>query len=308
VALLWCSAPWTERGHWVEANPNTSVGSLETPRTPQRIQQPTVFKCWAATLRSDVPGGSRGQQPGCLRKSREASLAAAFSSQNAPGPDENLHAAFRRWYKTRDFSEIVAGNSRFGWPFALWDHRPCRLPCELEAGRERRAAIRRKSAENASLGARDFEAARIADQRLLSLGAEPRSRWLFQLGAGPWLVSGRDREIFGPYSPRSPPLDHAGYLPAHLFIAQAPAFEKPTSSVAIFKTAEVPSQPRYFPRFLFRPKPTNCWRSYTSKPVNGTWPSNGCAMSCRRAPENVACCWRRCLSSGGNLEDATELG
>ncbi len=87
-----------------------------------------------------------------------------------------------------------------------------------------------------ALARKDFETARIASQRLLSLGAEPRAKWLFNLALAKAGL-GRDKEassIFGLVAP----LDNPGYLPAHVFIAQA-LLMKTNLTQQDIKTAEV---------------------------------------------------------------------
>jgi Flp pilus assembly protein TadD len=126
----------------------------------------------------------------------------------------NLFHTIRRWLKTRDYRRLwwcipvmLALSAWVAFAFCLADWKPAETRSRYDAIVQR------------ALGARDFETARVASQRLLSMGAEPRSKWLFHLALS-MAGLGRDREASAIFSTIAP-LDHAGYLPAHLFIAQA---------------------------------------------------------------------------------------
>jgi Flp pilus assembly protein TadD len=70
-----------------------------------------------------------------------------------------------------------------------------------------------------ALERRDFDTARVSAQRLLSLNADPRSQWLFNLALA-LAGSGRQREAASLFSTVAP-ADKPGYMPAHIFLAQS---------------------------------------------------------------------------------------
>jgi tetratricopeptide (TPR) repeat protein len=86
-----------------------------------------------------------------------------------------------------------------------------------------------------ALAARDFPTARVAAQRLLALGAGSRNNWLFNLALADAGL-GRDREASALFNAVAP-VDHPGYLHAHLFVAQALLSRTNVSTVDV-KTAE----------------------------------------------------------------------
>jgi tetratricopeptide (TPR) repeat protein len=120
----------------------------------------------------------------------------------------------RLWFKTRQLERVwwsipalLAGAAWIGFGFTLMDWKPAAIKAQYSHTAER------------ALAKRDFETARIASQRLLALGADPRARWLFNLAlcqAG----LGRDREAARLFS-QVAPLEKPGFLPAHLFLAEA---------------------------------------------------------------------------------------
>ncbi|PYJ02823.1 MAG: hypothetical protein DME25_15010, partial [Verrucomicrobia bacterium] len=122
--------------------------------------------------------------------------------------------SIKAWLKTREPRRLwwaipvfLATGAWVGFAFCMMNWRP------------EEVAHRYANLADRALVKKDFETARIASQRLLGLGAEPRDKWLFGLALAKAGV-GRDKEaseIFGMIAP----LDRAGYLPAHLFVAQA---------------------------------------------------------------------------------------
>ncbi|HOX57640.1 MAG TPA: tetratricopeptide repeat protein [Candidatus Paceibacterota bacterium] len=70
----------------------------------------------------------------------------------------------------------------------------------------------------AALAHKDFETARVATQRLLALGVEPRQKHLFDLALALGGL-GKDKDAVSLLS-NIAPIDKPGYLPAHLFVAQ----------------------------------------------------------------------------------------
>jgi tetratricopeptide (TPR) repeat protein len=69
-----------------------------------------------------------------------------------------------------------------------------------------------------ALAAREYETARIASQRLLTLGVEPRRKHLFDLALALGGL-GQDKEAVSLMG-NIAPTDQPGYLPAQLFVAQ----------------------------------------------------------------------------------------
>jgi tetratricopeptide (TPR) repeat protein len=98
-----------------------------------------------------------------------------------------------------------AGWLAFGYCMLRWKHQ--------EIGAQYSAIVER------ALERKDFDTARIGCQRLLSIGAEPRAKWLFSLGLA-YAGGGRDRDASTLFSSLAP-IEKPGYLPAHIFLAQA---------------------------------------------------------------------------------------
>jgi tetratricopeptide (TPR) repeat protein len=124
-----------------------------------------------------------------------------------------LARPLKRWVRTRDTKLLRRGIpailailawSAFGVCLFLWS------PRNTES---RYSGI----AENALAG-KDFETARVASQRLLAIGHEPRRQHLFNLALSLGGL-GQDKDAVALLGTIAP-LDRPGYLPGHLFIAQ----------------------------------------------------------------------------------------
>jgi len=125
----------------------------------------------------------------------------------------NLSRSIKRWLRTRDTRFLRRGIPAilacvawlvFGLCLVLWS------PAQTET---RYAGI-----ADRALAGKDFETARVASQRLLALGREPRRKHLFDLALSLGGL-GRDKDavaLLGTIAPH----DRPGFLPAHLFIAQ----------------------------------------------------------------------------------------
>ena len=120
---------------------------------------------------------------------------------------------FRRWLRSRDSRSLrwaipamvgVLAWAAFGACLMVWK------PWQTEARYTRIA--------EGALTAKDFETARVASQRLLALGVEPRRKHLFDLALSLGGL-GQDKEAVSLLG-NIAPLDKPGYLPAHLFAAQ----------------------------------------------------------------------------------------
>jgi tetratricopeptide (TPR) repeat protein len=125
----------------------------------------------------------------------------------------NLPRSIRRWFRTRDYRLLRWGVPAilaciawlvFGACLILWSSGKTEARYTVLADR--------------ALAGKDFETARVASQRLLALGREPRRKHLFDLALALGGL-GRDKDavaLIGTIAPR----DRPGFLPAHLFIAQ----------------------------------------------------------------------------------------
>jgi tetratricopeptide (TPR) repeat protein len=120
---------------------------------------------------------------------------------------------FKSWLRSRDRRLFRRGLPAllgfvawlvFGTCLFLWNSR--------EAG-SRYVGIAAKA-----MATKDFETARIATQRLLGLGHEPRRQHVFDLALSLGGL-GRDKDAVSLLGVVAP-LDSPGYLPGHLFIAQ----------------------------------------------------------------------------------------
>jgi tetratricopeptide (TPR) repeat protein len=125
----------------------------------------------------------------------------------------NLPRFIRRWLRTRDF-----GHLRWGIPAVLACLAWVVFGICLAVWRPWQTETRYVSIADKALARKDFETARVASQRLLVLGVEPRRKHLFDLALS---LGGLKREkeavsLMGNIAP----LDKPGYLPAHLFVAQ----------------------------------------------------------------------------------------
>jgi tetratricopeptide (TPR) repeat protein len=124
-----------------------------------------------------------------------------------------LSRSIGRWFRTRDPRLLRRGLPAifaclawlvFGVCLLLWN------PVKTETSYAEMA--------DHALAGKDFETVRVASQRLLALGCEPRRKHLFDLALSLGGL-GRDTDavaLLGTIAPR----DRPGYLPAHLFIAQ----------------------------------------------------------------------------------------
>jgi tetratricopeptide (TPR) repeat protein len=121
--------------------------------------------------------------------------------------------SFRRWLKTRSSRHLRWGIPAilgcvawlvFGACMAVWK------PWQTHTRYARIAAK--------ALAEKDFETARVASQRLLALGVEPRQKHLFDLALALGGL-GKDKEAVSLLG-NIAPTDKPGYLPAHLFVAQ----------------------------------------------------------------------------------------
>jgi tetratricopeptide (TPR) repeat protein len=120
---------------------------------------------------------------------------------------------FKRWLRSRDRRLLRRGLPAvlgfvawlvFGTCLFLWS------PREAES--------RYNGIADKALARKDFETARIATQRLLGIGHEPRRQHLFDLALSLGGL-GRDKDAVSLLGTVAP-LDRPGYLPGHLFIAQ----------------------------------------------------------------------------------------
>jgi tetratricopeptide (TPR) repeat protein len=141
-----------------------------------------------------------------------------------------LSRKYRRWIKTRDRRQlwwsIPALLAGAGWLVLVF--------C-LTAWRGDDIEVDYSGIAQQALAARDFETARVAAQRLLAVGAQTRSKWLFNLALADAGL-GRDREASALFNAVAP-LAQPGYLHAHLFVAQA-LLTKTNVSTQDVKTAE----------------------------------------------------------------------
>jgi tetratricopeptide (TPR) repeat protein len=122
--------------------------------------------------------------------------------------------AIKLWFQTREPRRLwwsiplflaIAAWAAFGLCLINWRHQEI--------------AARYAGLADHALAGKDFESARIAAQRLLGLGAEPRDKWIFELALAKAGL-GRDKEASTIFASVAP-LEKPGYLPAHLFLAQA---------------------------------------------------------------------------------------
>ncbi len=124
-----------------------------------------------------------------------------------------VYHAIRRWLKTRDARLL-----RWGIPAIVGCAAWLVFGIGLAAWKPREIQARYDGIAARALAAKDFETARVASQRLLVLGAEPRRKHLFDLALALG-GQGKDKEavaLLGNIAPSDKP----GFLPAHLFVAQ----------------------------------------------------------------------------------------
>ncbi|HNW08672.1 MAG TPA: tetratricopeptide repeat protein [Verrucomicrobiota bacterium] len=125
----------------------------------------------------------------------------------------NIRRFFKRWAKSREPRLLVWGIPALVG-LAVW----LAFGIYLLAGKPWQTQAHYTRIAAAALAAKDFETARIASQRLLALGVEPRRKYLFDLALALGGL-GRGKEavsLLGNIAPDDKP----GYLPAHLFVAQ----------------------------------------------------------------------------------------
>jgi tetratricopeptide (TPR) repeat protein len=119
----------------------------------------------------------------------------------------------RRWARTRDLRLLPWGVPAIlgclAWLFFLL--------C-LAAWKPWRTETSYSSIAAKALATKDFQTARVASQRLLALGVEPRRKHLFDLALAYGGLD-QDQEAVALLA-NIAPVDRPGYLPAHLFVAQ----------------------------------------------------------------------------------------
>ena len=120
----------------------------------------------------------------------------------------------RRWLRTRD-SRLL----RWGIPAILGCLAWLVFGICMAGWKPWQTATRYTSIAEKALAAKDFETARVASQRLLVLGVEPRRKHLFDLAKSLGGL-GQEKEAVSLLG-NIAPLDQPGYLHAHLFVAQA---------------------------------------------------------------------------------------
>lgn len=126
----------------------------------------------------------------------------------------NLPRPIRRWVKTRNFKYL-----RWGIPallgIAAW------MAFGLCVLLQKPSQVQREYTRIAgrALANKEFEVARVATQRLLAMGVEPRRKHLFDLALTLGGL-GRDQEAVSLLGNIAPP-DQPGYLPAQLFVAHS---------------------------------------------------------------------------------------
>jgi tetratricopeptide (TPR) repeat protein len=119
----------------------------------------------------------------------------------------------RRWLRTRD-SRLL----RWGIPAILGCLAWLVFGICMAGWKPWQTATRYTSIAEKALAVKDFETARVASQRLLVLGVEPRRKHLFDLALSLGGL-GREKEAVSLLG-NIAPLDQPGYLQAHLFVAQ----------------------------------------------------------------------------------------
>jgi tetratricopeptide (TPR) repeat protein len=125
----------------------------------------------------------------------------------------NLSRSFRRWLKTRDARLL-----RWGIPAILGCVAWVVFGACMAAWKPWQTQTRYAKLAATALAGKDFETARVASQRLLALGVEPRRKHLFDLALALGGL-GKDKEAVSLLG-NIAPTDKPGYLPAHLFVAQ----------------------------------------------------------------------------------------
>jgi tetratricopeptide (TPR) repeat protein len=118
-----------------------------------------------------------------------------------------------RWLRTRDFRRL-----RLGIPAILACVAWLAFAICLLLWTPRWAESGYGGIADKAMARRDFETARVASQRLLAIGHEPRRKHLFDLALCLGGM-GRDKDAVSLLGTVAP-LDRPGYLPGHLFIAQ----------------------------------------------------------------------------------------
>ena len=122
--------------------------------------------------------------------------------------------SMRAWFETRPYWQLwwsipalltAAAWAGFGFVLASWS------PAETRT--------RYSSVATTALAARDFQTARVACQRLLLSGAEPRGQNLFQLAQAK-IGLGQVQEASALLN-LAAPIEKPGYAPAHLLVARS---------------------------------------------------------------------------------------
>ena len=121
--------------------------------------------------------------------------------------------SIRRWFRTRDYRVL-----RWGIPALLGCLAWLVFGICLAAWQPWQTETRYTRIAEKALAAKDFETARVACQRLLGLGIEPRRKRLFDLALALGGLK-QDQEAVSLLG-NIAPVDRPGYLPAHLFVAQ----------------------------------------------------------------------------------------
>ncbi len=121
--------------------------------------------------------------------------------------------AIRRWLRTRNLRLL-----RWGIPAILGCLAWLVFGICLASWKPWQTETRYAKIAEQALAVKDFETARVASQRLLALGTEPRRKRLFDLALSLGGL-GRDKETVSLLS-NIAPVDRPGYLHAHLFVAQ----------------------------------------------------------------------------------------
>lgn len=137
---------------------------------------------------------------------------------------------FQRWLRTRDFRSL-----RWGIPAIIGCAAWLGFGLCLLIGKPWQAERRYVQIAAKALSAKEFETARIASQRLLALGVEPRRKHFFDLALALGGL-GRDKEavsLLGNIAPGDSP----GYLPAQFFVART-LLSKTNVTLQEIRTAE----------------------------------------------------------------------
>ena len=119
----------------------------------------------------------------------------------------------RRWLRTRDTRSL-----RWGIPAILGIVAWLVFAICMAGWKPWQTETRYTRIAEKALAAKEFETARVASQRLLALGVEPRRKHLFDLALSLGGL-GQDKEAVSLLG-NIAPIDKPGYLHAHLFVAQ----------------------------------------------------------------------------------------